>query len=158
MDGRCWYLFSILYFPFVFSFFSSHFPFFFFPSVLFIFSSLLPLPCLHVLSPLSLPPLPFLSPSYMYTYLISSCPTSSLFPSFLSSTLPPFFPPSVLPLVSLPCFPPLFPFLLPIQCSFLFLSLSLQHVLTYEVQEATEINSLMRANTAITRMMTNYCR
>ena len=34
----------------------------------------------------------------------------------------------------------------------------IQHVLTYEVQEATEINSLMRANTAITRMMTNYCR
>jgi len=33
-----------------------------------------------------------------------------------------------------------------------------EHVLTYEVQEATEINSLMRANTAITRMMTNYCR
>ena len=33
-----------------------------------------------------------------------------------------------------------------------------QHTLTYEVQEATEINSLMRANTAITRMMTNYCR
>lgn len=33
-----------------------------------------------------------------------------------------------------------------------------EHALTYEVQEATEINSLMRANTAITRMMTNYCR
>ena len=37
-------------------------------------------------------------------------------------------------------------------------SLSLQYALTYEVQEATEINSLMRANTAITRMMTTYCR
>lgn len=37
-------------------------------------------------------------------------------------------------------------------------SFDLQHTLTYEVQEATEINSLMRANTAITRMMTNYCR
>ena len=34
----------------------------------------------------------------------------------------------------------------------------LQHALTYEVQDATEINSLMRANTAITRMMTTYCR
>jgi hypothetical protein len=33
-----------------------------------------------------------------------------------------------------------------------------QYALTYEVQEATEINSLMRANTAITRMMTTYCR
>ncbi len=33
-----------------------------------------------------------------------------------------------------------------------------QHALTFEVQEATEINSLMRANTAITRMMTQYCR
>lgn len=33
-----------------------------------------------------------------------------------------------------------------------------EYALTYEVQEATEINSLMRANTAITRMMTTYCR
>jgi Ras GTPase-activating-like protein IQGAP2/3 len=33
-----------------------------------------------------------------------------------------------------------------------------EHSLTYEVQEATEANSLMRANTAITRMMTTYCR
>jgi Ras GTPase-activating-like protein IQGAP2/3 len=33
-----------------------------------------------------------------------------------------------------------------------------EHSLTYEVQEATEVNSLMRANTAITRMMTTYCR
>ncbi|XP_064394192.1 uncharacterized protein LOC135341540 isoform X2 [Halichondria panicea] len=33
-----------------------------------------------------------------------------------------------------------------------------EHALTFEVQEATEINSLMRANTAITRMMTQYCR
>ena len=38
------------------------------------------------------------------------------------------------------------------------LYVNIQHTLTYEVQEATEINSLMRANTAITRMMTNYCR
>jgi Ras GTPase-activating-like protein IQGAP2/3 len=33
-----------------------------------------------------------------------------------------------------------------------------EHSLTFEVQEATEVNSLMRANTAITRMMTTYCR
>ena len=39
-----------------------------------------------------------------------------------------------------------------------FYSFLSQYALTYEVQEATEINSLMRANTAITRMMTTYCR
>ena len=41
---------------------------------------------------------------------------------------------------------------------YLYFMSCLQYALTYEVQEATEINSLMRANTAITRMMTTYCR
>lgn len=33
-----------------------------------------------------------------------------------------------------------------------------EHSLTYEFQEATDINSLMRANTGVTKMMTNYTR
>ncbi|XP_065888130.1 uncharacterized protein [Dysidea avara] len=33
-----------------------------------------------------------------------------------------------------------------------------EHCLTYEFQEAIDINSLMRANTGVTKMMTNYTR